>query len=301
MRQTAILLFLSFLLTNFNAAAQELNCAVTVNTDNLQSDQQVYVANFGSDVEEYLNSNSWTNEESGGEKIDCSLTIYFLSGTGDGQYSTRIVVISQRPIYVGSDESGRQTQVMRIADEKWNFHYVPGQPMIKDESVFDPLTDVLDFYAHLIVGMDAETYSELSGSGDFQKASDICDQAAATSSADDWQSAEGVYSRSRYVGELMSTEYQQFRLAFTLYHSDGLDLLGSDEQAGLRNMLKAVEAIAKLRDQQSPLSLLVRIFFDSKSVEIADAFRSWPDKSIYDRLIAADPAHESTYDAYREK
>jgi len=283
-----------------SAHSQELNCTVTVNTDNLQSDQQSYLANFASDVERYLNDNSWTNEDFGGEKIDCSLTIFFLTATGDGQYSARVVVVSQRPIYVGSDESGRDTQVLRIADEKWNFHYVPGQPMIKDETVFDPLTDVLDFYAHLIIGMDAETYSELAGSDDFQKASDICAQATTSSSADDWQSAEGIYSRSRYVGELMDAGYQPFRLAFTLYHSDGLDLLGTDRQAGLENMLKAIESMAKLRDEQSPLSLLDRIFFESKYVEIADVFRSWPDKSVYDRLTAADPSHESTYDAYRK-
>ncbi len=301
MRRLAILLPLLMLLTVLTAAAQELNCAVTINTDNLQSDQQGYVANFGSDVEQYLNSNSWRNGDFEGEKIDCSLTIYFLSATGDGQYSARVVVVSQRPIYVGSDKSGRDTQVLRIADEKWNFHYVPGQPMIKDETVFDPLTDVLDFYAHLIIGMDSETYSELSGSDDFQKASDICAQAMTTSFADDWQSGEGVYSRCRLVNELLNAPYQQFRPAFTSYHSDGLDLLGTDQQKGLENILLAVESIARVRREKNPVSILVRTFFDAKYIEIANVFQAWPDRGVYDRLIAADPSHESTYEAYREK
>jgi hypothetical protein len=301
MQRITILLFLLALLAVFTGAAQEMSCVVTINTDNLQSDQQVYVANFGPDVEQYLNNNRWTGEDDQGEKIDCSMTIYFLSAAGDGQYAARVVVTSQRPIYVGSDESGRETQVLRLVDGKWNFHYVPGQPMIKDEAVFDPLTDVLDFYAYLIVGMDAETYTELSGSQYFQKALEICGQAMTTSFADDWQSPEGVYSRYRLVNELMNAPYQQFRPAFTSYYSDGLDLLGTDQQKGMENILLAVESIAKVRHEKNPVSILVRTFFDAKYIEIANVFQAWPDREVYDRLIAADPSHESTYDAYREK
>jgi hypothetical protein len=278
MSRTIILLPLLTLLSVSTGIAQELNCVVTVNTDNLQSDQQVYVANSGSDVEQYLNGNSWTNEEFGGEKIDCSLTIYFLSAAGNGRYSARVVVGSERPIYVGRDESGRETQVLRLVDQKWNFHYVPGQPMIKDESVFDPLMDVLDFYAHLIIGMDAETYSERSGSNDFRKASDLRAQALTTSFADDWQSPEGVYSRCRLVNELMNAPYQQFRSAFTSYSSDGLDLLGTDQQKGLENMLQAVEAIARVRQEKNPVSIIVRTFFDAKYIELANVFQAWPDR-----------------------
>jgi hypothetical protein len=301
MQRLAILLPLLMLLTVLTAAAQELNCVVTVNTDNLQSDQQGYVANFGSDVEQYLNNNHWTGEDAQRGRIDCSLTIYFLSGTEDGQYAARIVVTSQRPIYVGSEKSDRDTQVLQIADVKWNFHYVGGQPMIKDEYAFDPLTDVLDFYAYLIVGMDAETYTELSGSQYFQRALGFCSQAMTTSFADDWQSGEGVYGRCRLVNELLNAPYQQFRPAFTSYHFDGLDLLGTDQQKGLDNMLLAVESIARVRREKNPVSILVRTFFDAKYIEIANVFQAWPDRGVYDRLIAADPDHESTYEAYREK
>jgi hypothetical protein len=163
------------------------------------------------------------------------------------------------------------------------------------------LTDVLDFYAYLIVGMDAETYTELSGSQYFRKALDFCSQAMTTSSADGWQSPEGIYSRYRLVNELMTASYQQFRPAFTSYYSDGLDLLGTDQQKGLENMLLAVESIARVRREKNPVSILVRTFFDAKYIEIANVFQAWPDRGVYDRLIAADPDHESTYEAYREK
>jgi hypothetical protein len=66
-------------------------------------------------------------------------------------------------------------------------------------------------------------------------------------------------------------------------------------------MLNSIEAIADLRKSQNPRSILVKAFFDSKYMEIADVFLNWPDRSIYDRLTIADPAHQGTYDTYRRR
>jgi len=301
MRRTTLLFTLLVLSATVRLIAQELNCEVSVNMEKITSAQREYLRTFESDVKKYMNNNKWTDEDLGGEKIDCSMTIYFVSVAGDNDYTAQIVVGSQRPVYVGNDKSGRNTQVLRIADDRWEFTYVPNQPMVKDEYRFEPLTGVLNFYAYLIIGMDLETYNELSGSQCFQKALNICNQAMATSYAKDWQSSAGTYSRFGFLDELMNLKYQQFRLSFYSYHFDGLDLLATKPQDGLDAMLKAIEAIAELRQKQNPRSVLVRVFFDTKYLEIADSFLAWPDRSVYDRLIAADPPHQGTYDTYRNK
>jgi hypothetical protein len=301
MLRRTLLFSLFSLLAIVRLSAQELNCEVTVNLEKITSGQRDYLRNFESDVKKYMNDNKWTDEDLGGEKIDCSMTIYFVSVAGDNDYTAQIVVGSQRPVYVGNDKSGRNTQVLRIADDKWEFIYVPNQPMIKDEYRFEPLTGVLNFYAYLIIGMDLETYNELSGSQYFQKALNICNQAMGTSYAKDWQSSAGTYSRFGFLDELMNLKYQQFRLSFYSYHFDGLDLLATTPQNGLEAMLKAVEAIGELRQKQNPRSILVRVFFDTKYNEIADSFLAWRDRAVYDQLIAADPGHQGTYDTYRSK
>ena len=96
-------------------------------------------------------------------------------------------------------------------------------------------------------------------------------------------------------------KYQTFRDAFYSYHFEGLDLLSTQPQGGQTAMLKAIEVIADLRKKQNPRSVLVKAFFDSKYLEIADSFLSWPDRSVYERLTAADPPHQGTYDTYRQK
>jgi len=293
------LLGMFFFLAGF-AAAQELNCEVTVNIDNITSGQRDNLRSFEANIKKYLTNNRYTDEDLGGERIDCSMTIFFLSGSND-KYTAQVVVVSQRPVYKGNDKSGKNTQVTRILDDRWDFSYLPNQPMSKDEYRFDPVTSFLDFYAYLVIGLDLETYTPLSGARYFQKALNICNQASASSYANGWQSQAGTYSRFSFIDELMNMKYQAFRESFFSYHFEGIDLLATQSQAGQDAMLKAIEAIADLRKKQNPRSILVKTFFDSKYLEIADGFLTWPNRAVYERLSAADPSHQGTYDDYRQR
>jgi hypothetical protein len=300
--QRAFVLVGSILLLNCGLAAQELNCEITVNTDNVPSAVRDNLRTFEADIRKYINNNRYTDEDLGGEKIDCSMTVFFLSGNADYRYTAQVIVVSQRPVYTGNDKSGKNTQVLRILDEKWDFTYIPNQPMNKDDYRFEPLASFLDFYAYLIISFDLETYTALSGARYLQKALNLCNAASATSFAAGWQTAAaGSYSRFAITDELTNTKFQQFRDAFNLYHFDGLDLLSKEPNRGMDNMIKAIESIADLRQKQNPRSIVVRTFFDSKYLEIADVFLAWPDRGIYDRLIVADPAHQGTYDTYRRR
>ncbi len=282
--------------------AQELNCEVTVNVDNITSGQRDYLRSFEADIKRYLNNNRFTDEDLSGERIDCSMTVFFLSGSNDNKYAAQVVVVSQRPVYKDNDKTEKNTQVIRILDERWEFMYVPNQPMNKDEYRFDPLTSFLDYYANLIIGLDLETLNEMAGARCFQRALNICNQAIATAYAIGWQTAAaGSYSRFGFLEELMNMKYQAFRQSFYAYHFDGLDHLATRPQLGMDTMVRAVEAIADMRQKQNPRSILSKVFFDSKYLEIADVFLTWPDRDIYDRLSTADPAHQGTYDTYRRR
>lgn len=281
--------------------AQEISCDVTVNTEKIPSNARDYLTNFAADVERYLNSNRWTDEDFGGEKIKCTMNIFFVNVVGENRYQAQAFIGSQRPIYVGNDKSGKSTTLVRILDDKWEFSYVPNQQMFKDDYRFDPLTSFLNFYAYLIVGLDLDTYTELSGSRYLQKALTISNQAISTAFAKDWQQPAGSYSRFGISDELMNLKYQPFRLSFFSYHFDGLDLLATEKQKGLETMLKSIETIGQLRERQNPRSVLVRAFFDAKYLEIAEVFQQYPDRAIYSRLSTVDPLHQGTYDEYRRR
>lgn len=293
MKHTLFLLLALF----SRSIAQELQADVTVNVEKLSSSVRDYLAGFEADVERYLNNTRFTDEDLSGERIQCSFNIFFETVSGDNRYTARVFVGSLRPIYIGNERSTRSTPILRIMDERWEFTYVPNQVMLFDEFRFDPLTDFLDFYAYLIIGFDLETYTELSGSRCFQKALNIANQANSTAFSRDWQPSQ-TYSKFSLADEINNNKYQPFRLAFFSYHFDGVDLLATETTKGLDNILASIETISELRRKQDPRSVLIRAFFEAKYLEIAEIFQQYPDRSVYTRLIAADPSHQSTYQEY---
>ncbi|RPI03568.1 MAG: DUF4835 family protein [Ignavibacteriae bacterium] len=281
--------------------SQELNCTVTVNMESIQSAQRGYLRTFAQDIERYMNNTKFSAEDLDGEKIQCSLDIFFSSATSDNRYVTQIAVSSQRPIYIGNDKSDRTTLVIRILDNKWSFTYTPNQRMNHDEMIFDPLTGFLDFYAYLIIGYDLETYVPMSGSACFQKALNTVQLASNSSVAQDWQQSSASYTKYGITDELTSVKYNGFRTAFNNYHFDGIDLLATEKQKGLDNMLAAIESINEIRIRQNSSSVVVKQFFDAKFREIAEAFQSYPDRSVYEKLSNFDQEHRSTYQEWKAK
>ena len=281
--------------------SQELACSVTIHTESIQSNQIGYLRNFSQDVERYMNSTHFTSEDLDGDKIQCSLDISFISATTDNRYQAQVVILSQRPIYIGNDKSDRSSLVLRIMDNSWNFTYTPNQRMNHDEIVFDPFTGFLDFYAYLIIGYDLDTYVPQSGSACFQKTLNIIQLAANSTAAKDYQQSSASYSKYGIVDELCSPKYNGFRTAFNNYHFDGIDLLGTDKQKGLDNMLAAIASINDIRLHQNPTSIVVKQFFDAKYREIAEAFQTYPDRSVYETLSNYDQEHRSTYQEWKTK
>ena len=280
--------------------SQELRCDVTINVEQVPSASRDYLRNFESDVEKYMNNYRWTNEDLGGEEIQCSMNIFFKSAS-ENRYTAQVFIGSRRPVYKGVDKTDKETVLLRVLDGNWEFDYVPNKPLYHDEFQFDPLADFLDYYAYLIIGFDFDTYTELSGSPYFQKALNICNQAAGTPFAKDWTQQSITYSRFSMVDELTNLKYQPFRLAFYKYHFEGIDLLATEPTQGLRTMLSAIETIGEIKQKQNPNSVIIKTFFDTKYQEIADSFLRYPDRAVYRRLSAADQNHQSTYMEYSSR
>lgn len=279
---------------------QELDCKVTINTESIASAQRDYLRNFATDVEKYLNETKFTNEDLSGEKIQCSVDIFFKTVSGDNSYQAQVFIGSQRPIYNGNEKTDRVTAVLRIMDASWQFLYTPNQRMIHDDFSFDPFTDFLDFYAYLIIGFDLETYEPMSGSQCFKKALSTAQQAQNSPQGADWQPSSSAYNRFGIVDELNNIKFAPFRTAFNNYHFDGIDLLAADRLKALNNMLKAIEAINDLR-RSNPTSVLIKQFFDAKNKEIAESFQSFPDRGVYDKLSTYDEEHRSAYQEAKMK
>lgn len=271
----------------------QIECDVTVNLEQVSAAQDK-LQNFERDIESYINSQKWSSQDLGGEKIKCTMNIFFTSADGNS-FKAQAFIGSSRPIFVGKNPSQRQTPMLRIFDDKWDFVYVQGQPLYRNETQYDPLTDFLDFYMYVIMGFDFDSYEKLSGTQYFRKAYTLCSQAP--SSASGWDRGTGSsYSKYSFTEELLNPTNQPFREGWHSYHFRGLDLLATKPEKGFENMLVLVNNIKSLKQNSNPRALLFKLFFDTKYGELAEVFKGYNDKAVYQTLIAIDQAHQTTYE-----
>ncbi|MCW8802869.1 MAG: DUF4835 family protein [Ignavibacteriaceae bacterium] len=283
---------LFFLFFSFAAIAQELNCKVEVNYQNLPVNNRELLADFGGVIESYLNNTRYTNEDYS-QKIDCSVSIFFTGASSDVDYSAQIVIISQRPIY----QSTNNSPILTVNDGQWQFKYQKGQALYANQTSFDPLTSFLDYYAMIIIGMDMDTFEPLGGTIYFKRAQDIVNLGANSGASLGWQSSSSVYNRWGLVNEILSTTYSFFRNSIFDYHY-GLDIYKQNKELGQQKIASLIDVLWIMYEKLGSLnSVYIRTFFDSKSGEIIDHLRDYPDKEIFSKLKKIDPPHSSKYDA----
>lgn len=287
------------LLTVTSLTAQEIDCDVKLNVESLTAEGRENLTDFADQVKQYINGHKWTKEDFGGLKIRCNIEIYILGVSDNNHYTARAFIGSQRPIY----KADKNSVTVRFLDEKWEFDYVRNQSMIHDDYVFDPLLSFLDYYVYTILGFDFDSYKALDGTRFFEKAMDLVNKSRGTGrSGPGWEStSQTQYSRGQLAEELLNPQYKDIRKAYYTYHYNGLDLLDSKRDKAQANIIVAIESIGKLKDRLNQQTLLMKLFFDMKSQELAESLLGYFDRSVYEKFARIDPAHQKTYEEHAMK
>lgn len=284
------LMFLILLLYSVTLA-QELNCKVTVNYESIPVVNRELLADFALTIEDYLNKTRFS-EKWEGDKIECAFNIFFVGASSDVNYSAQAVITSQRPVF----NSEKNSLMLSINDGQWSFIYEKNQTLYATQSVFDPLTSFLDYYAYIIIGSDMDSYDELAGNAFFTKAFDIVNLGANSGFRTGWEKSSSSYSRRGLVEDLLNEKYRPFREAYFHYHYNGLDIMADKRSHAIKNIIKLVDILEVLRSKVDINSVLLKTFFDSKSGEIIENLKTYPDKSIFKKLRKIDPSHALKYD-----
>jgi len=271
---------------------QELNCNVTVNYEGLGVNYREKLADFAGVIENYMNTTQFTGEAWDGQKIDCSLNIFFTNASGETEYTAQVVVVSTRPVY----KTTRQTPMLTISDGNWSFKYELNQALYSNQSTFDPLTSFLDYYANIIIGFDWETWQELGGSAYFKKASDILNLSMGSSYSTGWEQSSASYSKWGLCNDLLNDKYRAFREAYFVYHYgvDEYQIRKKDAQDKLVNLITVLEDMQKKVGINN--SVLIKQFFDVKNGEIIELLKDYPEQNIFQKLKKIDPPHAAKYD-----
>lgn len=287
------LFFAALLLFSSVAFAQELNCTVTINLANLAISQRPLVAGFDKAVTDYMNKTIFSSGDWQNEKIDCAMTILFLSASSSGNFSAQVILTSVRSVY----QSTKTLQLLRINDGNWQFTYQIGQGLVANQASFDPLTSFLDYYANIIIGFNEDSWNDLGGTPYFNKAYKINNLAITSNFSKGW-TRSGIYSRQALAEDILDDKYHPFREAYYqfFYGIDYYENRKNDTRKAQDVIVGAINTIASLGNQIDFGSVVLRTFFDANSGAIVNYLRSYPDKSIFKTLKRIDPSHTSQYD-----
>lgn len=264
------------LLTVGVAHSQELNCTVTVNTDQLANTNQQVYRTLQTSLSEFVNKTSWTGQVfKQNEKINCSMYIIISSNTSD-QFVATIQVQSSRVIH----NSTYASPVFNYNDKDFSFRYTEFENLIFNPAEFESnLISVVSFYSYMILGMDADSFMPMAGNSYFETAQNIANVAQQSGNRG-WSQSDGNQSRYFLITDLVSPTYSEVRQSFYMYHA-GLDLMSNDLKVAKEKIKSSLLNLGKL-NAIKPNAFLTRVFFDAKSDEIASIFSGGPSISITD-------------------
>ncbi|WP_019669467.1 type IX secretion system protein PorD [Eudoraea adriatica] len=289
-----LIFFFSFLFANY-INAQELNCTITVNADQVnQTNRQIFLT-LERALNDFVNKSQWTNRiYKENERVNARMFITVTDYASD-RFSANIQIQSSRPVFNTSYES----PIFNYKDNEFNFRYIEFEPLVYNPNVFDSnLVGVISYYVYIILGLDADTFALEGGTEFYKEAQQIVNQAQGSGSSGWSQTASNNRTRFVLVDNLLSNTFREYRIAMYNYHRKGLDILGDNNSTGKQVIAGSMRLFETLT-QRRPNAFLIQTFFDAKSEEIQDIFSDGPKVdivSLKETLNKVAPFYSSTWD-----
>ena len=164
---TKQLLTALLLVTLTDTFSQELNCKVTINADQIQTTDRGVFKDMERGIANFINTRKWSSDSyKNHEKINCGIFINISRMPSIGAFVASAQITVARPVY----NTNYETVLLNFADREWEFEYIESQPLeYNDNAYINNLTSMLAYYAYIIIGMDADSFSEKGGDPFFQK------------------------------------------------------------------------------------------------------------------------------------
>ncbi|WP_316745675.1 DUF4835 family protein [Pedobacter gandavensis] len=298
MKKRFLLLFIAFLFSQVIARAQELNARVTVAAPTVPNINKRNLEILQNTIRDFLNNNKWTNETYlPNERVETNFVITVTSWDGGSGYKAEAQIQSSRPVY----GTAYNSTILNISDKDFDFNYNEGSALdYSEQNYISNLSSLLGFYAHTIIGLDKDSFSQLGGTQYFIKAQNTLNLAQASSNAG-WKASDGLRNRYWLNQNLLDNSFEELRGFIFNYHFNGLDRLQQDEDKALKKIVSFLANLTKM-DRQKIGSIFPNMYFSSKADEIVNVLSLGnPQERItsYQLLSEVDPGNLSKYEALK--
>jgi len=290
-----ILFFALIIIIQGKLIAQELRCNISISAQKIQGANRTMFETMQSDLYEFMNNRKWTDQKFAmDERIECNFFIVIDEQISSDEFKGSIQVQARRPVF----NSSYETILLNIKDNDFHAKYIEYQTLeFNETSNKDNLTNILAFYAYVVLGMDNDSFSPEGGSEFFQKAQTIVNNSQ-NAREKGWKAYESERNRYWLVENILNKSYSGFRSCTYQYHRQGLDLMADKAPEGRAAIAESLKSIQKVFRSRPSLYIL-QVFFDAKSDELVNVFsKSFPDEKNRVSVILneCDPSNGSKYE-----
>ncbi len=288
-----------FVLFSGISQAQEINCSITLRTDQIRVNQQ---SNNGQQVfgemqrvmTDFVNGRRWTNDQfREEEKIRMDISLTFQKATAQGDYDAQATIQIYRPIFNSSYES----VLLRYVDRAFSFRYLPENPLNFNENVFsDNLTSLLAYYSYIALALDYDSFGKRGGDQWIQRAYNVANLTT-NSGYRGWDQSGDQRSRYWLIENLQNQQLIPFREGLYTYHRMAMDSFTDQPDQARKNILGVLNDIRGVV-QLKPSALVINSFFDAKSGELIQIFskgNAAEKNQAYQVLSQLDPTKADSY------
>lgn len=288
------LFLLLFVIVSLLVQAQELDCRVQINAQQLQTTERRVFDEMADEFTRFMNDRKWTEGEfQNNEKIKCAIMINMESQPDVSNFKASVQVLSIRPVY----GTNYETSIINFADRDFNFEYTQSQPLNYSDNAFTTnITSLLAYYAHMILAYDYDTFEKFGGDRLFEKSWQLVGLAQ-QGGYGGWDQFSSVRNRYWWSENSIDQVMRSFREAMYLYHRQGLDIMADNPEEGRTNILEAIKMINQV-NKAKPRSIMVITFLDTKAEELVSIFSEGNmnvRREAYEILKTIDPARDDEF------
>lgn len=293
LRISALLVGLCFFVVS--GFAQELNCTVKINSEQIQGSNKSVFNTLQKSLTEFMNNRKWTQlTYATSERIDCSIIIVVKKVENDA-FTAELTIQSRRPVF----NSSYNSPVLNFKDNDFTFNYKEFDILeLPENTITSNLTAVMAYYAYLIIGYDMDSYARLGGTPAFQAAESIVNAAQGGDLGKGWKAFESNRNRYALISNLLDEAFKKYRNFFYDYHRLGLDVMSENMENG---RARIADGISVLRDanRARPSAIAISSFLDAKNDELINIFSKSPTKekeSVVQILTDVNPTLTTRYE-----
>ena len=263
-----LLLFILFSCFSF---AQVLNCKVSVNADLIDQTNIEIFETLERQLNEFVNATSWVDIRTKDyNKINCTMLIK-IENYVNNEFQANLQIQSSRPVF----GSTYVTPLLNRKDDDFNFSYKEFESLnFNPNSTNTSLVSLISYYVFVILGVDADSFILFGGDPYYEQARKIVDLSQ-TNRFSGWKQSQKKTNRYWLIDQLTTNPFSLFRQVIYDYHINGLDVMVNLPEVGKQTISKSISDLKSL-SESSPNSLVVQLFFDTKSDEIVQIFSGGP-------------------------